>query len=329
MHDPLHLNFMHIKKLPTIPAIIGPTASGKTTLSLLVAKKLNADIISADSRQIYKYLNIGTAKPSADELHRVKHHFVDILYPDQEYNAGEYSLQARARISELLSCGTPPILVGGSGLYIRAVIDGLIEAPGKNSELREVLEEEARSLGGDVLYKKLKKVDPVSAAKMDATKIRRIVRALEVFYSTGKRISELHSVQESKNPCTVVQFGLEWDRKSLYRRIEHRVDDMISRGLIEEVQGLMNKGYSRTINALNTVGYKEVFQFFEGTLTRGEMARLIKQNTRHYAKRQLTWFRADKRVRWIPVNQESDWNEIADLVQKEFLSFQKNTSPSN
>jgi len=316
-------------KMSHVLAIVGPTASGKTALSMLLARKMNAEIISADSRQIYRYLTIGTAKPTPEELRQVKHHFVDILDPDQDYNAGEYSLQARIKIQELLNNGIQPILVGGSGLYLRAVIDGFFKGQGKNFEVREELEEEARTFGGDVLYEKLKKIDPVSAAKMDATKVRRVVRALEVYYSTGKPISELHSVQETVIPFTVVQFGLEWDRKVLYQRNEHRIDEMIKHGLVGEVQALISKGYSRTLNALNTVGYKEVFQFLEGTLTREEMVRLIKQNTRRYAKRQMTWFRADKRIRWISVNEETDWNKIAALIQKEFLAFQKNTFASN
>ena len=316
-------------KMSHVLAIVGPTASGKTALSILLARKMNAEIISADSRQIYRYLTIGTAKPTPEDLRQIKHHFVDILDPDQDYNAGEYSLQARIKIQELSNNGVRPILVGGSGLYLRAVIDGFFKGQGKNFEVREELEEEARSFGGDVLYEKLKKIDPVSAAKMDATKVRRVVRALEVYYSTGKPISELHSVQETVIPFTVVQFGLEWDRKVLYQRNEHRIDEMIKHGLVGEVQALISKGYSRTLNALNTVGYKEVFQFLEGTLTREEMVRLIKQNTRRYAKRQMTWFRADKRIRWISVNEETDWNKIAALIQKEFLAFQKNTFASN
>jgi len=316
-------------KMSHVLAIVGPTASGKTALSILLARKMNAEIISADSRQIYRYLTIGTAKPTPEDLRQIKHHFVDILDPDQDYNAGEYSLQARIKIQELSNNGVRPILVGGSGLYLRAVIDGFFKGQGKNFEVREELEEEARSFGGDVLYEKLKKIDPVSAAKMDATKVRRVVRALEVYYSTGKPISELHSVQETIIPFTVVQFGLEWDRRILYQRIEHRIDEMIKHGLVDEVQALISKGYSRTLNALNTVGYNEVFQFLEGTLTREEMVRLIKQNTRRYAKRQMTWFRADKRIRWISVNEETNWNEIAALVQKEFLSFQKNTFTPN
>ena len=304
-------------------AIVGPTASGKTVLSILLAEKLGGEIISADSRQVYRYLDIGTAKPAQEELKRVPHQFINILLPDQHYNAGEYGLQARAKIEELLKQQKQPILVGGSGLYIRAVIDGFFEGPGKNTEIRDQLESEARTLGPEILFDRLKQIDPGSAAKMDATKVRRIIRALEVYYSTGRSISDLHSIQEIKIPYEAIQFGLEWDRKALYHRIEQRIDKMIEDGLINEVRGLMEKGYSRTENALNTVGYKEAFDFLEGKITEEEMIRLIKQNTRHFAKRQLTWFRADKRIRWLPVNDETDWNEIAGKIEKEFQSAQK------
>jgi tRNA dimethylallyltransferase len=313
----------------SVLAIVGPTASGKTALSILLAEKLSGEIISADSRQIYCYLDIGTAKPAPEELKRAAHHFINILNPDQFYNAGEYGTQARAKIEELLKQNNQPILVGGSGLYVRAVIDGFFEGPGKNSEVREQLETEARTLGSEILFERLKKIDPISAAKMDATKVRRFIRALEVYYTTGKPISDLHLIQKIKIPFEALQFGLEWERKALYRRIERRVDEMIENGLVEEVRGLIVKGYSRDANALNTVGYKEVFDFLDGKTTKDEMIQLIKKNTRHFAKRQLTWFRADKRIRWIPINDETDWSEITELIQKEFRSAHNKLSSPN
>ncbi len=284
-----------------ILALVGPTASGKTTLSILLAEKLHGEIISADSRQFYRFLNIGTAKPTDKELQRVPHHFVDILNPDQDYNAAEYGQHARLKIEELLKKNKQPILVGGSGLYIRAVIDGFFEGPGKNLEIREQLEEEARRHGREVLFQKLNEVDPVSAANMDATKVRRVIRALEVYYTTGKPISDLQRIHETKPLFGVMQFGLDWERQALYKRIERRVDEMEKNGFIEEVRGLKAKGYSIGINALNTVGYKEAFDFIEGKIKKEEMVELIKRNTRRFAKRQLTWFRADKRIKWIPV----------------------------
>jgi tRNA dimethylallyltransferase len=305
-------------------AIVGPTASGKTALSILLAEKLRGEIISADSRQIYKFLNIGTAKPTPEDFHRVPHHFIDILDPDQEYNAAEYGQQARSKIEELLKRGIQPIIVGGSGLYVRAIIDGLFKGPGKDSEIREQLEKDAQRFGTEMLFEKLKQIDPVSAAKMDASKVRRVVRALEVYYTTGKPISDLHSVQETKVPFEVLQYALEWERKTLYDRINRRIDEMMEKGLVEEVRELKTRGYLPGMNALNTVGYKETFDFIDGKLTKEEMVRLIKQNSRRFAKRQLTWFRADKRVRWISVNERTNWNEIAEIIQKEFQTAQKN-----
>jgi tRNA dimethylallyltransferase len=310
--------------MPQVLAIVGPTASGKTTLSILLAEKLHGEIISADSRQIYKFLNIGTAKPPPEDLNRVHHHFIDILDPDQEYNAAEYGQRARIEIEELLKQGIQPIIVGGSGLYVRAIIDGFFQGPGKDSEIREQLEKEAQRFGAELLFDKLKRIDPVSAAKMDASKVRRVIRALEVYYTTGKPISDLHSAQESRAPFEVMQYALEWERKTLYDRINHRIDEMMEKGLIEEVRELNTRGYLSGMNALNTVGYKETFDFIEGNLTKEEMVRCIKQNSRRFAKRQLTWFRADKRIRWIPVNEQTNWNEIAEMIQKEFQTAQKN-----
>jgi tRNA dimethylallyltransferase len=295
-------------------AIVGPTASGKSALGILLAERISGEIISADSRQIYKYLNIGTAKPIPKELQHISHHFINILNPDQDYSAGEYGKQARAKIIEVLAQGKQPILVGGSGLYVRAVIDGFFEGPGKNEEIREQLEAEARSLGVEALYEKLKQVDPDSASKMDATKIRRIIRALEVYYITGQPISRLHLLQETKPPFKFMQFGLEWKRQQLYDRINRRIDNMITTGLVEEVKDLLTRGYSRRINALNTVGYKEVFDYLEGKVSESEMIELIKRNTRRFAKRQLTWFRADKRIQWISVQEGMDWIAIMERI---------------
>jgi tRNA dimethylallyltransferase len=309
-------------------AIVGPTASGKTKLSILLAERLHGEIISADSRQIYRYLDIGTAKPTPEQLQHVIHHFVDILDPDQDYSAAEYGQQARLKIEEVLKYEKLPVIAGGSGLYIRAIIDGIFQGTGKNVEIREQLEEEVRSLGKEALFEKLKKIDPVSASKMDATKIRRVIRALEVYYTTGKLISDLQGVQQTKPAFGVVQFGIDWERKALYERIHQRVDNMIENGLVEEVHGLIAKGYHRNINALNSVGYKETFDFIEGKLAREKMIDLIKQNTRRFAKRQMTWFRADKRIHWIHVDKMTDWNEIADFVQKEFLSARKYVASS-
>lgn len=308
---------------PIIPAIIGPTASGKTQLSLTIANRLNAEIISADSRQIYIGLDIGTAKPTKEDRLHISHHFIDILNPDEDYSAGEFAQEARLKIEELLENNKLPMIVGGSGLYIRAVVDGLFDGPGRNKEIREQLEDEAKRYGKEVLYEKLKKVDPVSAEKMDATKLRRIIRALEVYYISGKPISELHITEQTKPSFDVVQFALDWDRKHLYERINRRVDIMIENGLIDEVLGLKEKGYTPVLNSLNTVGYKEVFDFLDGKLTKANMIEFIKRNTRRFAKRQLTWFRADKRIRWIKVDEVINLEKVAERICSEYDAFLK------
>jgi tRNA dimethylallyltransferase len=306
-------------------AIVGPTASGKTKLSILLARNCSGEIVSADSRQIYRYLDIGTAKPSAEQLGEVPHHFINILDPAADYNAGEYSVDARKTIDSLYKRSRLPVLVGGSGLYVRAVTDGFFDGPGKNPEIREQLEEEVERNGGEALFEKLKKIDPVSASKMDSAKVRRVIRAMEVYYLTGKPISELHTLSRTKPKYSTVQFGLEWDRENLYQRIEERVDRMVEDGLIEEVSGLLEKGYSRSINSLNTVGYKEAIDFIGGKISKQEMINLIKQNTRRYAKRQLTWFRADKRIRWLKIDETSDLRIVAEKIQSEFQDIVTNS----
>ncbi len=303
-----------MSRLPRVLAIVGPTASGKTPLALNVAERLKGEIISADSRQVYRYLTIGTAKPSSIDLKRVRHHCIDILDPTEEYNAGRFGEDATTFMRAILHRDRTPILVGGSGLYLKAVIDGLFSGPGKDPETRIQLEERLKYEGAESLLKLLKTVDPVSAESMSPTKPRRIIRALEVYYTTGKPISEFHAEQERKSGFGFVQIGLDWERKELYGRINARVDLMIEQGLLREVQELQQKGFVRTLNALNTVGYKEIFDFLEGTTSLDEAVSLIKRNTRRFAKRQLTWFRADKRIRWLSVNGRTDFKKLSEKV---------------
>lgn len=305
--------------LPKILAIVGPTGSGKTPLSIILAERIQGEIISADSRQIYKHLDIGTAKPTAEELRRVPHHFISTFEPSEEYNAGMFGKDARVTIKQIFARKKLSLLVGGSGLYIKAVVDGLFEGPGKDPEIRTRLEGRLKNEGAVVLFEELSKIDPVSAANAPPSKPRRIIRALEVYYITGQPISQLHAEQRSKPEFGTIQFALEWDRKTLYVRINQRVDTMIAMGLVDEVKGLREKGYGITLNALNTVGYKEVFNYLDGVYDYNEMLRLIKQNTRRFAKRQLTWFRGDKRIQWITMNEGKSLDEAAEEIRKKFL----------
>ena len=284
-----------------ILALIGPTAVGKTAISLPVAEHLNAEIISADSRQVYKHLDIGTAKPSAEELRRVPHHFVNELELETPYSAGLFAKRANARIHRILNSGRTPLIVGGSTLYLQALLHGLSPVPAADASLRRKLEQRLEKEGSNALYEEFKAIDEASAASIDPTKTQRIVRALEVYYQTGRPISSFH------HEVTLSQFKynikiLTMNREHLYERINFRVDQMLNAGLIDEVKKLKSKGYTTALPALKTIGYQEVFAFLGGAITREEMIRLIKRNTRHYAKRQLTWFRRYAPHHWVDLD---------------------------
>ena len=296
-----------------VPIIVGPTAVGKTALSVLLSEHFPLEVVSADSRQIYKYMDIGTAKPDKAILQKIKHHFIDILEPDAYYSAGMFGKDARQVIKEIRDKGILPLVVGGSGLYIRALVDGLFEADLRDEALRRSLKEECGRVGLDRMYERLQKIDAPYAAKISPSDQKRILRALEVWELSGKKISEL---QKEKTPAEFVPlfFGLTAERPILYERINRRVDEMLKSGLLEEVEKLYDRGYTRGLNALNTVGYKEVFDYLEGKLNYNDMEEHIKRNTRRYAKRQLTWFRQDSRIRWIQVDTASHLDKAAEII---------------
>lgn len=281
--------------------LLGPTASGKTSLSLLLAKELNAEIISADSRQVYKHIQVATCAPTAYELSKAKHYFVNELELEEDFNAGTFAKLSKEIIPDIHSKVKNVLIVGGSGLYIKSLIDGFFEEEVKDLSIREKLNLRLETEGREVLYNELKSIDPDTAAKMDAGKFRRVIRALEVYYATGKKMS---AQQENtiKPGFESVQVGLTFDREVLYGRINQRVDGLIANGLIDEIELLLKEGYTpEQYNSLNTVGVKEVFRYLKSEITKEEMAEQIKQNTRRYAKRQMTWFNADKRINWIKV----------------------------
>jgi tRNA dimethylallyltransferase len=307
--------------LRRVPVLVGPTASGKTSVSLLIAGHLGAEIISADSRQVYRSMDIGTAKPSLRDRSRVRHHFVDTLNPDQEFNAGEYGIRGRELIEDLFRRGKVPLVVGGSGLYIQAIVDGFFEGVPADPDLRSELTARLREEGAERLLDELKTVDPVSASRMLPSNTRRIVRALEVYRLTGTPISELQK-SRTGTPFTPIFAGLQWNRKELYARINRRVDSMIARGLVEEVKALRAAGRTFGTNAFLTTGYKEVFSYLDGEMTFEQMVPLIKRNTRRYAKRQLTWFRRDERIRWFEVGEEQDLPLVAERIGEYFQASQ-------
>jgi tRNA dimethylallyltransferase len=303
--------------LEEVIVIVGPTCSGKTYLSLKFAMMLGTEIISADSRQIYKHLDIGTAKPNDEELNKVKHHFIDELNPDVDFNARMFAEKAEVKIKNLINRKKIPIVVGGSGLYIKALVDGISESADTNNELRKNLLELRQKFGNDYLYNELKKVDAISAGKMLPQNWKRVMRALEVFRLTGKPIWQHHYNQNRTLTFHFHQIGLLWDRKLLYQNIELRVDKMIDEGLVDEVLSILKLNYAKNSNSLNTVGYKEIIQYLDSEISLDRAIELIKRNTRRYAKRQMTWFNADNRIEWFLINSVNDLELLAEKIVKE------------
>jgi len=290
--------------------ITGPTCSGKSYLGLILAQLINGEIISADSRQIYKRLNIGTAKLSLAKLKNVNHHFIDILNPDENYDASKFSIDAENIIDDIHKRKMTAIVVGGSGLYVKALIEGIVDSADKDENLRNELFAKKEKYGNEFLYNELIKVDPISSEKMLPQNWKRVIRALEVIYLTGIPIWQHHSNQNKNSKFSFYQIGLNWDREALYTRIEERIDMMIEDGLVDEVIGILNDGYDKNLNSLNTVGYKEIISYLDEEITLNRAIELIKRNTRRYAKRQLTWFKADERIKWFNVSSQDDIDDL-------------------
>jgi tRNA dimethylallyltransferase len=279
--------------------IVGPTAVGKTRLALRLAGELGAEIVSADSRQVYRGMDIGTDKPAAEERQRVPHHLVDIVDPDEKLTLARYQDMAYAAIGDVLARGRVPLLVGGTGLYIKAVVEGWsIPRVKPNEALRAELVREAEVKGEEALHARLRQVDPVAAEKIDPRNVRRVIRALEVYLETGKPISELQ--RRRPPPYRILQIGLTMDRAALYQRIDQRVDRMIERGLVEEVRGLVEQGYGRELPAMSGLGYRQIGCYLRGEISLAEAIRLIKRDTRRFVRQQYNWFRLDdERIHWF------------------------------
>ncbi len=298
---------------PALLILAGPTASGKTEIGIALAQALGGEIVSADARQIYRYLDIGTAKPTPEERAAAPHHLIGVADPDEPYSAGRYAREAAAVIRDVHSRGKLPILVGGSGFYLKALLDGFAPIPEIPLEVRDRLQEEARRDLAE-LYQRLSEIDPESAQRLHPHDTQRIVRALEVYQATGERLSTLHKrPRERGGRWQARWFGLNMDRAALYRRIEDRVDRMLEAGLVAEVEALRGRGYGPWLNALNTFGYREIFAVLEGELDLEAAVDQIKVGTRHYAKRQLTWFRRESRLTWFdPTAQDA----TAEILKK-------------
>lgn len=295
--------------------LVGPTAIGKTEISLELAKMLGCEIISCDSMQVYSGMDIGTSKPAKELRDAIPHHMIDIVKPSEEFSAAQFRELAINAIEDILAKGKVPLFVGGSGLYIKVLIDGIFKGPSSDRELRARLEAEADEFGVGILYKRLKEIDGETASKVHPNDLRRIVRALEVYEKAKAPISKLkNQTQGLSAKYDIKMFGLNMDRKILYKRIDDRVEEMFSKGLVDEARGLMGQNLSLT--ASQALGYKEVFGFLRNEYGLDEAKRLIKRNTRRYAKRQLTWFRRDKRIEWIIVDENSEPEEIAKVIWK-------------
>ena len=279
--------------------IAGPTASGKTGLSIGLAKALYGEIVSADSMQIYKYMNIGTAKPTDKEKDGVPHHLMDFLEPSENFSVADYCQMAHKVIEEIHSRGKIPILVGGTGLYIDSLVNNVdFDQDDENHEIRKELEELAEKEGVEAVHNILKEIDPETAEKYHPNNLRRVIRAIEFYRVTGKRISD-HAKEEKTSLYDTVYFCIDWDREVLYDRINRRVDIMVEDGLVEEVKALLEKGYDKNSTAMQGIGYKEFYGYLEGSKTLEETLDEIKQSSRRYAKRQLTWFRRNKNIHWL------------------------------
>ena len=298
--------------------ITGPTAAGKTDLSIGLAKLLDGEIISADSMQVYKGMDIGTAKIKPEEMQGVKHHLIDVFEPEHGMNVAEFKSLAKAAILDIQSRGKLPIMVGGNGFYIRAVLyDTEFEAEEGNPHREELTKLSETPEGCIKLYEMLQREDPEAAANIHPNNIKRVIRALEFKLNTGKLISR-HNVTErdKESPYDFTYFVLTMNRDKLYQRIDRRVDIMVEEGLIDEVKGLMDRGLTEDHVSMQAIGYKEIYQYLSGVLTKDEAIELLKKNTRHFAKRQLTWFRHEKDVTWIDKDSFGNDEEILEYMSK-------------
>ncbi len=280
--------------------IAGPTCVGKTSAAISLAEPLAAEIISADAMQVYRYMDIGTAKPTKEERARVPHHLIDVVDPDEPFSTARFKTMAEAVISDFHGKGLPAFVAGGTGLYIKALTRGLFEAREQEAGVRERLRAEAETLGLGALYERLERVDPEGAERIHPNDTYRVIRALEIFELTGKPLSEHHRDHGfSDNPYRVLKIGLFLDRQILYDRIDKRVDQMLESGLAEEVKWLLDHGYGPELKSMGSIGYRHMTDYLQGATQRDESIELLKRDTRRYAKRQFTWFRADPEIHWV------------------------------
>lgn len=302
------------KEKTRVVVVCGPTGIGKTSAAIRLAEIFGGEIVSADSMQIYRQLDIGTAKPTAEEMARIPHAMVDVADPDEPFDAARFSKLAAEEIAKLEGRGLLPFVAGGTGLYIKALVHGLFRARPANDVLLDRLTAEAEEKGSAAMHLCLSAADPKAAAKIHPNDTFRVVRALEHFQATGERISECQSSHGfSEDPYRVLKIGLTMDREALYDRINRRVEMMLDEGVLDEVKGLLARGYSRTLKSMQSIGYRHMCDFLAGEVSWEETVRLLKRDTRRYAKRQMTWFRKDEEIVWV---ERSDTAAMEKLVEE-------------
>lgn len=307
--------------LKKIVAVAGPTASGKTALALKIAERFDGEVVSCDSMQIYRHMDVGTAKPSIEEMERIPHHMIDIAEPFENYSVADFAEQARKCIDDILSRGKLPVLAGGTGLYMDSIIENIGFADfGSDEEFRREMQMLADREGNQAVHRLLAEKDPDAAEKIHPNNIRRVIRALEVCRLTGKTFTQVNMESRRQRMYDALIFAIDTDREVLYERINHRVDRMIDEGLVEEVQGLRNMGISREHTSMQAIGYKELMEFLDGNCNFDEAVEKIKQESRRYAKRQITWFKRNKDIHWVSVANDE---EVKKVLEKCFTFIQK------
>ena len=284
---------------PLLLAVLGPTASGKSALALRLAEENSGEVVNCDAMQMIRYLEVGTAKPSREERLRVPHHLYDIVDPDERYSAGRYVVDARRVCREITSRENLPIIVGGTGLYLRVLLDGIFAGPARSEEIRTRLRNIAARKGAAYLHRILERRDPEAALKIEENDLIRLVRALEVWFVTGEPISALHGQREPLEGYSVLKLGLDMPREDLYDRINRRVERMFESGLLEEVEALIERGYRPAAKGFEAIGYRYAVAVLRDEIREAEAIELTQRDTRRYAKRQLTWFRKEDDVKWI------------------------------
>ena len=321
LHTMASLTEAQVRRKPLV-VILGPTAVGKTRVAIEVAKRLETDIVTADSRQVYRGMDVGTDKPPVAARQGIVHHLIDLVHPDEPFNAGRFRQHAVQLIQALHQRRRLPLVVGGTGLYVRILLQGLCEAPPSDPAVRAQLCEEAREQGYDHLYRRLAAADPLTAAKLHPRDASKIIRALEVYHLSGVPMSSFHAGHGfADRPFSALVIGLNREREHLYRRIEQRIDWQVANGLLEETCALLARGYRRDGSALTGLGYRQVAGYLAGEYDREEMVRRFKRDTRRFAKRQMTWFRRQEGTTWLMIPESEPLEATAARVMRHVDAF--------